>query len=54
MRREGAKLFAKTSNQNLYAMIDELVENKCGLGRKVQGKSKVHRDVTVKTAAVAA
>lgn len=35
-------------------MIDELIDNVRGLGRKHKGKPKVHRDVTVKTAAVAA
>jgi len=50
MRRTGAKLFAETSSQDLYAMIDALMEKMDGLVRKHKGKSKVHRDDTVKTA----
>jgi ribosome-associated translation inhibitor RaiA len=49
-----AKLFAKTSSQDPYAMIDELMEKMDDRVRKHKGKSKVHRDDTVKHAAVAA
>jgi putative sigma-54 modulation protein len=51
---KGVDLFAKTSSQDLYAMIDELMEKMDGLVRKHKGKSKVHRDDAVKHAAVAA
>jgi len=54
MRRAGAKLFAKTSSQDLYAMIDALMEKMDGLVRKHKGKFKMHRDDTVQTAAGAA
>lgn len=47
-------LFAKTSSQDLYAMIDALMEKMGGLVRKHKGKSKAHRDDTVKTASGAA
>jgi ribosome-associated translation inhibitor RaiA len=39
-----AELFAKTSSQDLYAMIDGLIEKMDGLVRKLKAKSKVHRD----------
>jgi ribosome-associated translation inhibitor RaiA len=54
MRRTGAKLFAKTSSQDLYAMIDALMKTMDGLVRKHKGPSKVHRDDMVKHPAVAA
>jgi ribosome-associated translation inhibitor RaiA len=54
MRHAGAKLFAKTSSQDLYAMIDALMEKMDGLVRKPKGTSKVHRDDMVKHPAVAA
>ena len=54
MRRTGAKLFAKTGSQDLYAMIDALMEKMDGLVRKHKGTSKVYRDDTVQTAAGAA
>ncbi|MFN9009041.1 MAG: HPF/RaiA family ribosome-associated protein [Hyphomonadaceae bacterium] len=47
-------LFAKTSSQDLYAMIDALMEKMDGLVRKHKGTSMVHRDDTVKTASGAA
>jgi ribosome-associated translation inhibitor RaiA len=47
-------LFAKTSSQDLYAMIDALMEKMDGLVRKLKAKSKVHSDDTVKTVAGAA
>lgn len=52
MRRVGAKLFAKTSSQDLYAMIDELMVKIDGLMCKHNGTSKLHSDDAVKHAAV--
>jgi putative sigma-54 modulation protein len=40
---KGADLFAKTSSQDLYATIDELMEKMDGLVRKHKGKAKSHR-----------
>jgi len=54
MHHTGADLFAKTSSQDIYAMIYALMEKMDGLVRKLKAKSKVHRDDTVKTAASAA
>jgi ribosome-associated translation inhibitor RaiA len=54
MRRAGAKLFAKTSSQEIYAMIDALMEKMDVLVRRHKGTSKVHRADTVKTVAGAA
>jgi ribosome-associated translation inhibitor RaiA len=54
MCRTGADLLAKTSSQDLYAMNNALMEKMDGLVRKHKGKSKAHRDDTVKTAAGAA
>ena len=54
MRRAGAKLLAKTSSQEIYAMIDALMEKTDVLVRRHKGTSKVHRADTVKTVAGAA
>jgi ribosome-associated translation inhibitor RaiA len=54
MCRTGADLLAKTSSQDLYAMIDGLIEKMDGLVRRHKGTSKVHRDDMVKHPAVAA
>ena len=54
IRVKGADVFARTSRQDLYAMIDELLERMDGLVRKHKGKSKMHRDDTVKHEAAAA
>jgi ribosome-associated translation inhibitor RaiA len=48
MRRTAAKLFAKPSSQDLYAMMDDLKGKVDDLMRKSNGKSSVHRDHTVK------
>jgi len=50
IRVRGADVFARTSRQDLYAMIDELMD---GRVRKHKGKSKMHRDDTVKHEAAA-
>jgi ribosome-associated translation inhibitor RaiA len=47
-------LFDKTSSQDLYAMIDALMEKMDGLVRKHIGTSMVHGNDTVKTVAGAA
>jgi len=52
MRRTAAKLFAKPSSQDLYAMMDDLKGKMDDLMRKSNGKSSVHRDHTVKHPAV--
>jgi ribosome-associated translation inhibitor RaiA len=54
MRRTGADLFVKTSSQDLYAMINALMEKMDGLVRRHKGTSKMHCDDTVKTASGAA
>ena len=54
IRVRGADLIARTSRQDLYAMIDELMVTRDGLVRKHKGKSKMHRDDTVKHEAAAA
>ena len=53
IRVKGADVFARTSRQDLYAMIDELMEKMDGRVRKHKGKSKTHRDDTVKHEAAA-
>jgi putative sigma-54 modulation protein len=54
IRVKGADLFARTSRQDLDALIDELMEKLDGLVRKHKGKSRTHRDDTVKHEAAAA
>ncbi len=54
MRLTGPKLFAMTSSQELYAMIDELIEKMDNLVRTHKGNSKMQRVDLVKHAAVAA
>ena len=54
MRLMGPKLFVKTSSQELYAMIDQLMEEMDNLMRTQKGMSKVQRVDMVKHAAEAA
>jgi ribosome-associated translation inhibitor RaiA len=54
MRLTRAKLFAKTSSQELYAMIDKWMKQMDNLVRTHKAKSKVQRVDMVKHAVVAA
>lgn len=51
---KGVGLFAKTRSQDVYAMIDELMEMRNDLVRQHKGKFKVHCDDKIKHAGVAA